>query len=324
MFGFGKKKDEGRTVLVLDVENGSVACALLRLTPGAQPKLFGERRVHLPLAMSRTGGGLAASVEKALEQALYEIAEVAGRLRNAAAGQAHKEELSAIGHVSQASIIMSPPWGKPNLESGRPDFLEDMTDSVSGAVGRSFGAVPVSFYTSAGAAAYGVRALFGTQPSLVCVVTGEMTELLGLDEAGVVAHATMPHGSHALLRTLRSHGGYSEAEARSAARLPFDSKHLREPFGAAAEHAAHHFRDAARECVAPGQYSRIRVVGGDAAAEWFARALSATDSLSELFPKGEVRALRSQHVSPFVAAHAAAPDTMLLLNALFIGGQSSL
>jgi hypothetical protein len=142
-----------------------------------------------------------------------------------------------------------------------------------------------------------------------------------MQERGVVAHATVPHGSHSLLRTLRTHGGLSEAEARSSARLPFDSKHLKEPFGAAAEHYAQQLHAAARDLLSPGQYAHIRVVGAEPMAEWFARALAQSSALAELFPQGEVRALRPAHLSPYLQTHSHTPDLMLMLGALFIDGQ---
>ncbi|KKU53746.1 MAG: hypothetical protein UX77_C0038G0001, partial [Parcubacteria group bacterium GW2011_GWA1_47_11] len=43
---FGGKKDAERTVLILDVESGSVGSALVQLMPDKQPKLSGEMRSH--------------------------------------------------------------------------------------------------------------------------------------------------------------------------------------------------------------------------------------------------------------------------------------
>src|SRR3989338_4285685 len=59
MFGLGKKKEEGRTVLLLDIESGSVGAALVRIAPQERPRMFVERRGHLPAGAVRTAGGLA-------------------------------------------------------------------------------------------------------------------------------------------------------------------------------------------------------------------------------------------------------------------------
>ncbi len=47
---FGKKKHAGKTVAIADIENGSVAAALVRLIPGEAPRLFAEKRVSLPFS----------------------------------------------------------------------------------------------------------------------------------------------------------------------------------------------------------------------------------------------------------------------------------
>ncbi|OGC86032.1 hypothetical protein A3D70_02475 [Candidatus Adlerbacteria bacterium RIFCSPHIGHO2_02_FULL_54_18] len=315
MFGLGKKKKvDGRTVLLLDIESGSVGAALVRLSAAQQPRMFGARRAQVPVEHTRTGAGLVQSIGQVLKKTLYEIAEAATRLR-------FHPKTAAMGTVSGVSVIMASPWGTPNLEAGQPDFLEEVVSSTNVGVRTSFGDIPLSLYTSAGAAAYGARTLFGQEPALLCTVGGEVTELIALDEHGVAAHATAPLGSNALLRTLRAHGGYSFAEARSAARLPFDTPHLQAPFRSSGEHFASQFADAAREFAAPGQYSRIRVIAGEPAGEWYARALSTSQALGTLFPHGEVRTLRPHHLYPFVVAHVSPPDIPLLLGALFIDSQ---
>lgn len=312
---FGGKKSPGRTVLLLDVENGSVGSALVRLSPAEPPKLFGETRFNTPLGMSRSSGGLFKDVRAAVREAVRSASEVAARVRTHA-------EVAPLGTVEHAAIFMAAPWGRPNLAEGRPDFLPEMTAVVAEEVARSFGYIPISLYTDTDAAAFGARAVMAPERTgeacLVCVITGELTELMRMDSSGVAAHATIPTGSHALLRTLRTHSGLSEHEARSAAKLQFKTPHLREPFAAAGAHFAGHFKEAAQEIVQPGDVLRVIVVGADPAAEWFALAL-AEDSLSELFPQGgEVRALRTRHLSPHIAAHAQHPDAMLMLAALFV------
>ncbi len=309
---FGGKKNPGKTILVLDVENGSVGSALVRITPAEQPKLFGETRVHTPLLMNRSGECLAKEIGAAARTALHNASEVAARLRM-------HEQVAPLGDVEHAAIFMSAPWGRPNLAEGRPDFLPSMTDALAAEVARSFGYIPSSLYTRAGAAAFGTHATGEQRPCLVCIVTGEVSELMRMDQSGVASHATIPTGSNDLLRTLKSHGGLSEEEARSAMGLTFDTPHVREPFVAAAAHFAGHFKDAAEELLAPGDVLTVRVVADEPVAKWFARALSQDEALAELFPQGgEVRTLAPSQLSAHIAAHAAMPDTMLLLAALFV------
>lgn len=300
-----------KTVLILDVENGSVGSALVRLTPDKQPKLFGEMRSHVPLGASVTGALLSSKIKKAAAGALRHAGEVAARMRL-------HPKTTTLGQVDSVAVFLAPPWGKPNLGRGKPDFMPEMSQYLRNELEAAFEDVPVLFYTSAGATAFCVRSLFAPEPCLVCNITGEVSELMRMDNEGVRAHATFPSGQNALLRTLRTHGGLSEHEARSAARLPFGTKHIREPFDAAAVEFAGHFKNAVKELLSPGDILRVRVIGAEPAGEWFARALAADESLAELFPDGgEVRALRSHHLTKHIEAHAEVPDLLLMLDALF-------
>lgn len=296
---------------MLDVENGSVGSALAQLAQYKQPKLFGEMRSHAPLGSRVTGALLSSTIKKAAAEAIRHAGEVAARIRL-------HPKTAPLGRVDSVFVFLAPPWGKPNLGEGRPDFMPDMSQYLLGELRTVFEDVPVSFYTSAGATAFGVRSLFAPEPCLVCTVTGELSELMRMDGEGVRAHATFPTGSNALLRTLRAHGGLSEHEARSAARLPFGTKHIREPFDAAAGEFAGHFKNTVKELLSPGDILRVRVIAAEPAGEWFARALAADESLAELFPDGgEVRALRSHHLTEHIEAHAEVPDLLLMLDALF-------
>ncbi len=78
---FWGKKSPDKTILILDVENGSVGSALVRLSPDKQPKLFGEARFNTPLGMSRSGEKLSKDIEEAAREALRNASEVAARIR---------------------------------------------------------------------------------------------------------------------------------------------------------------------------------------------------------------------------------------------------
>ncbi len=302
-----------KTVLILDVENSSAGSALAQIEQYKQPKLFGEMRSHAPLGSRVTGALLSSNIKKAAANAIQHASEVAARMR------LHPKTTS-LGHIGSIAVFLAPPWGKPNLDRGKPDFMPEMSQYLRGELGAVFDDTPVSFYTSAGATAFGVRSLFAPEPCLVCTITGEVSELMRMDGGeGVRAHATFPSGYNALLRTLRAHGGLSEQEARSAARLPFGMRHIREPFRAAAGEFAGHFKNAVKELLSPGDILRVRVIGAEPSGEWFARALAADESLAELFPDGgEVRALRSYHLTRYIEAHAEVPDLLLMLDALFV------
>lgn len=323
---FGTKPPEAKTVLILDVESGSVAGALVHLVPEERPKLFGETRVLLPVAFSTSGASLAAQVEHALGEVVQKLSELAGRLRNAAAAHARP-----MGTIERTIVFFAPPWGRPDLKAGKPQFLEDMSTKVRTTTEARLGRIPLSLYTSAGLAAFGNSALYEQEPALIYVVGGEVSDLLHFDGEGVRAHATVPFGEHALLRTLRTHGGLSELESRSMLRLVAypeqgrggrPSTSLRifdEAFGAAAAHIGEQFASAATELLDGQPVARVRVMGGEPAAQWFAQALARHEPLGLIFPNGgEVRAMRAAHLTPFIAAHQEVPDTRLMLGALFV------
>lgn len=300
MFG---NKSSHKTVLLLDIENGSVASALLKLADGQAPALFGETRISVPLLDTRSAHSLSRAVEHSANEALLHASEVSARLRHHA---------GALAPVSSAVIFMAAPWGVPNLAQGRPDFTPAF-DELAPRIQSLFGDVPTTLHAHASAAVHGLRAAYPHEEhALLLSVNGEVSELLLLEDARVVGHATAPVGTNTIVRTLKSHAGYSEHEARSAMRLNLAS----EAADAAAAHFAGEFKQAARELFADAGQGSVFVLAQEPSAEWVARSL-AHKSLADLFPRGgTVRAMRPGHVAPFVAHHGA-PDTHLLLDALY-------
>ena len=308
---FGPKKPEGHTVLVLDMESGSVAATLVHVQKELCPRLFGEIRVNLPVSHSVRGSNLVTQIEKVLHDVIRHISEVAARVRT-------HEETQELGRVERSIVFLAPPWGRPNLYSGKPEFMDQMSAVVRASTESRLGRMPISFYTTAGLATFGNSILFEPEPALLLVVGGEVSELLHFDGSQVRAHATVPVGTHSLIRTLRTHGGLSELEARSAARLPFETPHLREPFHAAAFHIGSYVASATKD-VLQGNVRKVRIVGEDVAAHWFAQALAVYEPLGAFFPQGgEIRALRAAHLTPHLAAHQEVPDARLMLGALFV------
>lgn len=313
---FGRKKARdlpvGRTVLLVDIENGSVGAGLVHALANHQPRLFGGRRELVAPGMRLSGVQLSERIERTLASVLQALSRAASRVRS------HRSA-AHLGEVSSAVVVMAPPWGRPNLSRGRPDFLDSMTATSAREIARSFGYIPTKYFTNAGVVAYGTQALFGPQPMLLLSISAEVSELMRMDEEGVQAHATIPLGSHALLRTLMSHGGLSEAEARSAARMPFGNPRFGEPSTAHAKHYARELADVLRELMRPGEVARVRVVAAEPHGEWIAQALTETDVLHEFFPHGgEIRALRPHHLGEHVVAHGLDQDIALMLGALFV------
>ncbi len=306
-----------RTVLIVDIESGSVGAALARLVPGEPPKLFAEARVALPIFTTLSSATLVREIEKTLRELLLHASLVATRLR----GHTH---VSDMGVVSSALVFLSPPW--TSLTQHQKGLQWEHEPSLVGEVRRAveevFGAVPTTFHAFGIAANHAANTLFQTQhTSLLCTMGGEVGELLLVDSGAIAGHATIPLGQHMVLRTLQHHAGLSAQEARSALHLPAAHN---EPLNVAAVHLAREFAAAAHELVGARSVRGILVIAPEPAGEWFAQALACSpgsaDSLVELFPQGTtVRALHTHHLIPHLSAHAAVPDLLLMLEALFAG-----
>ncbi len=288
-----KKKTPGRTALILDIENGSVGSALAHLTPAQQPKLFAETRIALPRMASISGVQLEEQVGKAVREAFNNSSMVAARLR------AHPGA-TPMGHVERGVVFLHAPWtnlafeesGKVSAEAA-PEFL----DSIKNISAEFFGDMPISFHAFAPSAAPILHGIFAApDTSLICSITGEVTELALANERGIEGYGTFPIGSHAVLRTLSAHGGFSDAEIASLLRLhasgEASSALVAEPLAALGKQFVQNFKDVASVLLLHRPVQNVFVVGPEPLAEWFARAL-AQDGLEDLFTEGgSVRALR--------------------------------
>jgi len=302
---FGRDKKQGKTVLILDIENGSVGSALARMAPDGAITILEESRVHMPIRNSRSAESLAEETHVLLKQATQRAAELASKLRQGSE--------PALGDVSDIAVFMSPPWGKPNLDTGRPDFVSHMQDLLKHEISPYFES-PVNFYTNAGAATQGLRTLAPYEDKyLLCIVTHEMTELLLIYNGAVAGHASMPHGMNLPLRTLKTHGGMSDAEARSLLRLG-SGGHATAALDASTGQYAEEFKRAARDLLDSYVPQQVWVVSP--AGNYFARALS-HESIANVFPQGGVvRALGPKHLQQHVPGPS--QDIFLILEALYL------
>ena len=316
---FGRKREEGKTVLVLDVENGSVGVCLARISPQHQPKIFGEMRKHIPLQVTHDPDALTQLTEQATEATLGHAAHVAARVRS-------NGTLASAGEVGEAVLFFSPPWGALSISDRELD-PHPFTNRIARQVEAYFGPINILMEPFGLMAAHTTPMILPRNDHyLLSTVSGEVTELMLLEHAGthfrIAAHATIPMGRHYPLRTLLSHGGFSEAEARSAMHLHArgaSPHHAMEALYTAQTQYAGEFGSVAGDLLQHAPASSIVVVAQEPAGEWFARSLAQSPELSALFPEaGEVRAARSSHALPFVAVHARRPDLPLLLEVLFV------
>ncbi|MDP4020639.1 MAG: hypothetical protein Q8P58_01165 [Candidatus Adlerbacteria bacterium] len=318
---FGKKKDDGRTILILDVESGSIGGALVRFSPGQQPKVFGETRHPLPLRATYEPQILADLALREVEQVLRRVAEVAARVRG-------HQTLSLVGEVGRVVVFLSPPWGALSITNRILDphpFIARLRQSLEA----FFGPVLLTFQPFGLAAAHTTPTIFPSDGHyLLSAISGEVTELILLENEKtnlkIVAHATIPFGHHYPLRTLLSHGNISLAEAHSALRLGTlnTPSHALEALHAAGKEVAGEFASVAGELLLHTPARKVIVVAQEPMGEWFARTLAGAGELTKLFPDtGEVRAMRAGNVTPFMAVHTRRPDLPLLLEALFLDSE---
>ena len=311
----------GKTVLLIDIENGSVGCALVHLSsPNSKdlPKLFAETRVALPMMRTLDLEKLMKETDIALREALTHTSVTAARMRTHA-------KLSHIGAIHSGVVFISAPWTAALTENGEIDWEieSELQAHIGRAVADTFGDISISFYATSAAVAHATGHLFETAPHLLlCTMTGEITELSVLENGKLAARATIPFGKHFFLRTLSSHAGLSHPEAHSALRLARGSTietPVEEALHAAGTQFASSFATAARELQTNNAPHGILVVAQEPMGEWLVQMLAGQEALTKTFSQGTtVQALHTHHVMPYLAAHAAKPDIVFMVEALFI------
>ncbi len=308
---FGKKRAQGNTVLLLDVESGSVGAALVDFSK-TQPQVLSYQRQHLPLTQSRSGSDITHSLEQTLAHSLQYSAEVAARMRVHA-------PLQGLGVVTKAVIFLAAPWGSPNLTSGGPHYVPGIRQYIKEAVKSAFGDLPVSFYTSADAIVFGSRTIGKQVDTMAVSLRGEILELLLLSERGAKGYSTVPLGSRSILRTLQTHGNLSEHEARSMLSLTKHKDDLcYEPLLVAGRHLSDTFAEGAELLLPAGTATSLVVVGEQPLGEWFAKSIADNPRVSGLFSEDStVEALLPYHIADHFE-RGAIHDPYILLESLFI------
>ena len=309
---FGKKKATGNTVLILDIESGSVATALVDLSKQV-PQIVSYQRQQLPLTQSRSGSDIIRALEKTLAHSLQHASEVAARMR------VHAPE-QGLGKVAKAVVFLAAPWGSPNLTSGVSQYVPGIRQHIKDSVETTLGDLPVSFYTAADALLYGSRKLDKQVDTIAVSLRGEILELLLLNELGVGGYSTVPVGSRSIVRTLQTHGAMSEHEAKSLLTL---TKHkddwYYEPLLAAGRHLSDSVAEGIELLLPAGNASSLVVVGEQPLAEWFAKNIADNPRVSNLFSEeSTVEALLPFQLKGHIE-QGTVHDPFILLETLLVG-----
>lgn len=314
---FGSEAPTDKTVLIVDIENSSVGCALVRASSNKAPKLFAEKRIPLPLLRSISADKLLAHTDKALREAFMHVSTTAARMR-------HHEKLAPVGVIDSVVVFVAAPWATAQgRQQGLAWRIEPLLiNHISAAIIDTFGPLNTTFHATSAATSHATNQLFEIAPDLlISTIGGEVTELTLLQNGVRIAHATMPLGKHFLLRTLQTHAGLSVHEAHSAIRLartsPIETPHD-EALLAAAAHFAREFGHAASTIVET-PVAGVLVIAHEPIGEWAARSI-ATHDIGNVFAEGtQVQALHTHHIGPHLGAHAIRPDLIFMVEALFIG-----
>jgi hypothetical protein len=229
------------------------------------------------------------------------------------------EDLAHLGSVSGTSVFLSAPWttlsrGESNL---RWDFEPAVLSRVENRLHERVESSRLTinpFGRAVARAAYD----FGILNPLVGTMGEEVTEFIYADDGKVIARATVPLGTRALVRTLRTHGGLTQAEAHSALSLTHElggAHPYIEPLRATAKHYAGEFSNAVHE-LTRGIASTLLIIAPHPVDDFVARALSS--HAHPPFPEGSsVRALSARHLEPLISSHSKTRDIPLMLGALY-------
>src|SRR5581483_10890296 len=155
---FKKQAPTEKTVLLVDIENGSVGCALVHLPAGKAgfpdqarelPKLFAETRAAIPMMRTFNIDRLKHDTDATLRDVLAQTSMTAARMR------AHPK-LSRIGTVASAAVFVSAPWTVATIKDDSLDWeVEAAVQTViEHAIQDTFGDIPVSFYATSAAVAH--------------------------------------------------------------------------------------------------------------------------------------------------------------------------
>ena len=325
LFSGSKKTQKEKIIALLDIENASVGVVLVRLpsaaesTVGQMPGLFGEKRIALPVPQTLDVGHMVQKLENAVYEALVHARAAAG------------------GELSHLAVFLGAPWSTPVWKASQAGatqkFFWEFEPYLQKSVLHLAQDMPVSFHAFGMAATSAIDAVFDHDDAFfLCVITGEVCEILYIQNNIVAARATVPFGAHTLSRTVATHAGVPLFAARSAIHLVDTSSGrthpgpawIHEPLSVAATHFATYFADAARDLyteIPRGSEPAhsVLVVAQEPLGELFASILGNSAQMSELFPRGGVvRALRAHHLVPHAATDAAKPDLHFMIEALFI------
>lgn len=326
MFFRRKKETNEKTILVIDIESGSVGGALVGLSLTGAPKFFSQKRIYFPSLPTRDSASLFSRLDPAVGDVIRHLSHVAARIRHHTEGER--------GNVSRVVFFLHAPWvliGIPERGKVSLDAPEELLGSLRTKAEAMLGNVETSFQSFGSRVPPIVGNVFDETEDLILVhIMGEVTELAKTENGVLVSHATIPLGIHTLVRTFGTHAGMKEAEARSALKLlRHDGDSLnpewREALTAAHDHIMEESKDVIEEIIGSStKPQRVYTLAPTPLSQWFTKGLTEDDRLASLFPReSSARSLHPHHAKQFLGVHPAIPDLPLSFEALSIQARMS-
>ncbi|MES2007103.1 MAG: hypothetical protein V4436_03270 [Patescibacteria group bacterium] len=309
------KKNRGEsTIAVLDIESGSVASGLVRISPNHKPQLLGQDRRALSTRRAPSAEVLLNEIEREIEESLLRLSGLTSRMRS----------VGVPNDIDRIAVFLHAPWITVSLLDNRAKadahdaILEQLRDAS-----RVLNEVPVTFHAFATTTTPIIHGLFNApQESLVISIGSEVAELSLLRGNNTVGYATVPAGLSTVLRTLESHAGVSRPQALSILNLSRSSREhaWAEALAAGVGQVTKELRQSTKSLLSELKGTQqIFVVAQHPTSDFFARMLTEDPGVHELFAPGStIRAVSPKHATPYLSAHPQKPDVPLLLESLFV------
>ncbi len=305
-------KPSGKTIAIVDVENGTVGTGLVHLSTHSSPQFFAEKRIPFPYKEQVHGAALLAHAEQSVQEGLLHISEVAARIRL-------HPSLNINADIERILFFLGAPWSEFMISAPqeyRTVAPRILTTKLKRLGAQQFDGVSVSFHTSSVATANTMALFYPNETSALCIVNGELSELIVHQGERILGRATFPTGTRTIDRTLQVHAGMRPNEVTSA--LQLSPAYLSETLAVVQDHFLEQLYVAARSLVEEGNVKHFFIIAQEPYGEWLARAIADSPAIASLCSGGgTVRVLRASQFTPYFQAKNERSDVMLLLEALF-------
>lgn len=199
---------------------------------------------------------------------------------------------SALKNIDQVLIIYHPPWSHSGSVNSLPTKLTELVVTI---IRQHISSAPITHVSSAEIVTSVTQYMLPCARYLIQIVSEEQTEVLITRDGSLESHATLPHGTHIITRTLHTHAGITKAQVPSI--LTVDPSDLEETLSLLTKHMSGDFFHATK-LITRSTPPDMLVVANEPYGEWLAKEfVKNIISATTLTESGTIRALRSAHFS---------------------------